>query len=250
MLRKRIIPTLLLDQKRLIKTIKFNKSKYIGDPLNAIKIFNEKFVDELIILDISQNKQNSEIDYKFLQDLFSECFVPVTYGGGIKNSKQVEYLISLGVEKISINSSALEDRNIISEFAKNFGSQSVVVSVDVKKNIFNKYKIFNNKNNKIEHDIDLKEYIKELEHYGCGEIIINSVDCDGVMKGMDLKLIDLTKNLVNVPIIYCGGIGSIEDIKNVFNSQISSIAAGSIFMFYGPHKAVLITYPFQEFQKI
>ncbi len=250
MLRKRIIPTLLLENKKLVKTIKFKERKYIGDPLNAVKIFNEKFVDELIILDIKQNKSNNEIDYEFLKDLFSECFVPVTYGGGITKLSDADKIFKLGVEKICLNSAVLENRDIIREFAKNFGSQSIVASIDIKKDIFNKLLIFNNKLNKVEKKINLKDYLIELENLGAGEILINSVDKDGTMDGMNYNIIEKTKDATNLPIIYCGGIGSILDIKNAFNQDISGVAAGSFFVFYGPHKAVLISYPHDDFEKL
>tara|TARA_B100001250_G_C19670138_1_gene731117 strand:+ start:49 stop:801 length:753 start_codon:yes stop_codon:yes gene_type:complete len=250
MLRKRIIPTLLLENKKLVKTVKFKERKYIGDPLNAVKIFNEKFVDELIILDIKKNKSNNEIDYEFLKDLFSECFVPVTYGGGISSLNEADKIFKLGIEKICLNSMILEDKQILKSFVKKFGSQSIVASVDVKKNFFNKYKIFNNKLNKFEKKLDLIDYLKELENFGVGEIIINSIDQDGIMKGMDLNLIKLSNKIVNLPIVYVGGIGSILDIQKAFEYEISGVSAGSFFVFYGPHKAVLISYPHNEFEKL
>jgi len=250
MLKKRIIPTLLLHKNNLVKTINFDNKKYIGDPLNVIKIFNEKFVDELIILDIGQNNIDDEIDYEFLKDLFSECFVPVTYGGGITSVQQADKILKLGVEKICLNSTALNNRGIIKDFAKNFGSQSVVIRTDVQKNMFNKYQIFNNRSNKFEKGLNFIDYISELEEFGAGEIIINSIDNDGVMKGMDINLIKITKDITSLPIVYCGGIGSIEHIKEAFNYQISGVSAGSYFVFYGPHKAVLITYPHDEFENL
>ncbi len=250
MLKKRIIPNLLIDNKNLVKTVNFKNKKYIGDPLNAIKIFNEKFVDELIILDINQNKTNQKIDYQFLRDLFSECFVPVTYGGGISQLADADKILKLGVEKICLNSAVLENKNIISEFAKNFGSQSIVVSIDIKKDIFNRSYVFNNKLNKLEKKINLNDYLVELENLGAGEILINSVDQDGTMNGMNYNIIEKTKEIINLPIIYCGGIGSILDIKNAFKYDISGVSAGSFFVFYGPHKAVLISYPHKDFEKL
>jgi len=250
MLKKRIIPTLLIEDKNLVKTTKFKNKKYIGDPLNAIKIFNEKFVDELIILDINQNKKDQKIDYKFLQDLFSECFVPVTYGGGISTLTQADKILKLGVEKICLNSAVLENKNIIKEFAKNFGSQSIVISIDIKKDLFNKFIIFNNKLNRFEKKINLNDYLVELEDLGAGEILINSINQDGTMNGMDDDLIKKTKKEVNLPVIYCGGVGSTLDIKNAFEHNISAVAVGSFFVFYGPYKAVLISYPHEELKKI
>lgn len=250
MLKKRIIPSLLVDDRRLVKTFKFKEKQYIGDPLNAIKIFNEKFVDELIILDISKNVTKNGIDYEFYRDLFSECFVPVTYGGGINSLNDADKIFKLGVEKVCLNTSVLENKNIIKEFVKKFGSQSIVVSIDVKKNIFNQYKIYNNKTDKIEKNLNLINYIIDLEKLGVGEILINSIDHDGTMKGMNLKLIEATCKIINLPIIYLGGIGSINDIEKAFKFNISAVSAGSFFIFYGPHKAVLISYPHNEFEKL
>jgi len=250
MLRKRIIPTLLIEEQSLVKSINFKNRTYVGDPLNAIKIFNEKFVDELIILDIDCNKSNYEIQYDFLKNLFSECFVPVTYGGGIENIKQAEKIFKMGAEKISLNSIVLENINIVKEFSNNFGSQSVVISIDVKKNIFNNYLIYNNKSKKIIKDLNLKEFVIKLKDLGAGEILINSVDNDGMMKGMDLKLVNLTKDLVEIPIVHGGGVGSEKDIKDALSMGISGVTAGSYFIFYGPHKAVLITYPFEKFENL
>ena len=249
MLKKRIIPTLLLNDKQLVKTIKFSNHEYVGDPLNAIKIFNEKFVDELIILDISKKNKDYLIDYDFLKDLFSECFVPVTYGGGISSLKDADTIFKLGVEKICINSAVLKDENIIKEFSRNFGSQSVVVSVDIYRNIFNKINIYNHKKNKKEDNLNLDKYLKQIENLGAGEILINSVNKDGTMSGMDLDLINSTNNIVNLPIIYSGGIGSIDDIKNALKYNISGVSAGSFFVYYGPYKAVLISYPYEEFER-
>ena len=249
MLKKRIIPTLLLDNRQLVKTIKFSNPKYVGDPLNAIKIFNEKFVDELIILDINK-KKNGLIDYTFLKDLFSECFVPVTYGGGILSLRDADAIFRLGVEKICINSAVLKNENIIKEFSSNFGSQSIVVSVDIYRDIFNRISIYSYEKNKKIRNLDLREYLKKIENLGAGEILINSVNKDGTMTGMDLKLIELTCDVVNLPIIYTGGIGSINHIKDAFRYNISGVSGGSFFIFYGPHKAVLISYPHEEFERL
>ena len=250
MLKKRIIPTLLINNRKLVKTINFKDEKYIGDPLNAIRIFNEKFVDELIIIDIT-NKTNPlyKIDFTFLKDLFSECFVPVTYGGGIKSIKDADEIFKIGVEKISLNSKILSNIEIIRDLSNEFGSQSIIVNIDVKRSFLNKIKVYNYKT-RSHYNIDLIEYIKEIESLGAGEVIINSVDKDGTMKGMDLDLIEKTNNKINLPIIYSGGIGSIKDIKSAFQFDIAGVSAGSFFCFYGPHKAVLISYPHEELKLI
>ena len=250
MLKKRIIPTLLLSKQRLVKTKNFKNPKYIGDPLNAIRIFNEKFVDELIILDINKRDIDNSIDYDFLKDLFSECFVPVTYGGGISSLKDADKIFKLGVEKVCVNSLALRDINMIKDFSQNFGSQSIVVSIDIYRNFFDKIEIYNHRTNQKVIKLNLEEYLNQIETLGAGEVLINSVNRDGTMSGMDLKLIENACSITNLPIIFSGGIGSIDDIKNAFKFNISGVSAGSFFVFYGPYKAVLISYPYEEFEKL
>jgi len=250
MLKKRIIPTLLLSKQRLVKTKNFKNPKYIGDPLNAIRIFNEKFVDELIILDINKRDIDNSIDYDFLKDLFSECFVPVTYGGGISSLKDADKIFKLGVEKVCVNSLALRDINMIKDFSQNFGSQSIVVSIDIYRNFFDKIEIYNHRTSQKVIKLNLEEYLNQIETLGAGEVLINSVNRDGTMSGMDLKLIENACSITNLPIIFSGGIGSIDDIKNAFKFNISGVSAGSFFVFYGPYKAVLISYPYEEFEKL
>lgn len=250
MLKKRIIPSLLIENRKLVKTKNFQNARYVGDPLNAIKIFNEKFVDELIILDITKNNNNGSIDYDYLKIIFGECFVPVTYGGGISNLNQADMIFKLGVEKISLNTAVLQNRDIIREFSNNFGSQSIVISIDVTKSKSNEFVIFNHKKIEKQENLNLIEYIRELEELGAGEIFINSVNKDGTMRGMDLELIEKTSNLNKLPIVYCGGIGSVNDIRDAFKFNISGVSAGSFFVFYGPFNAVLISYPHEEFEKL
>ena len=243
MLYPRIIPCLLVKNKGLVKTIKFKDPKYIGDPINAVKIFNEKEVDELIVLDIDATVDNREPDYKMIANLANECRMPLCYGGGIKTSQQAQQILSLGVEKIALSSVALEKPQIIREIAKQVGSQSVVVVFDIKKKMLGGYEVFtNNAKNKVK--LDLMEYVAKVQQLGVGEIIINSIDNDGIMKGYDFNLIDKIKAEVNTPITILGGAGSIDDIRKAIQRYgIIGSAAGSLFVFKGKYRAVLINYP-------
>lgn len=240
--KNRVIPCLLLQNNGLVKTTRFKKPVYVGDPINAIKIFNDKEVDELILLDIDASKTSKEPDYKFIREIAGECFMPLCYGGGIKNLQQAYTLFSLGVEKLSLQTQLYSSLDLLSQISTDFGRQSVVVSVDIKKNLFGKYEIFSAAQNKT-----LKlNWIKFLElamEAGAGEILINSVDRDGTMSGVDAGLIKEAAAVCNVPLIVMGGVGKIEDIKLAIDSGADAVAAGAYFVFHGPHRAVLITYP-------
>ncbi len=245
MIKKRIIPCLLLENEVLVKTEKFKNPKYVGDPLNAIKIFNTKEVDELMVLDINASKTKQEPNFELIEQFASECFMPLTYGGGIRTIDQASRIFKLGVEKICIQSKAIEDLDFVTKLSDRFGSQSVVVSIDVQRNWMNKPKLYNSV---IAGSSNFKwlEFIKNAVISGAGEILLNSVDKDGTFKGPDLELIKLASLEISTPLIYCGGIGSIKDFNESFIAGASAVAAGSFFVFYGPHKAVLITYPSQE----
>ena len=246
MLQTRIIPVLLLHKGGLYKTQKFKKPKYVGDPINAIKIFNDKEVDELIVLDIDASKNNQEPNYKFIEDIASECFMPLCYGGGIKNIEQVKKIFSLGVEKVSINSALFENNSLIKDAVDIYGSQSIVASVDINKTLFGKYSIYNHIKKKNIDSLFL-EYIKQLEKEGVGELFINSVYNDGMLKGYDIELLNIISKSVNIPVIACGGAGSLEDCKKLIDaSEVSAVSAGSMFVFHGKHQAVLIKYPKRE----
>jgi cyclase len=243
MLQTRVIPILLLRNKGLVKTVKFKDAKYVGDPLNAIKIFNEKEVDELIFLDIDASKDGREPDYALIEDFASECFMPVCYGGGVTKVEQIQKIFKLGIEKVSINLSVLGDFELIKKASEKFGSQSIVVTVDVKKSFTGRYHVYNHKKAKIEKKL-LEQYLVEIEKAGAGEILINSVDRDGTLSGYDIKLMKSIVDIVSIPVIACGGAGSLDDFKKVKDeANISAVAAGSFFVFHGKHKAVLITYP-------
>ena len=242
MLAKRVIPVLLIKNRKLIKTIKFKKDIYVGDPINAIKIFNEKEVDELIVLDISANKKKSGIDFQLISEIAKECFIPLTYGGGIKSVNQAEQLFNFGIEKLSLNNVLYQNPRIVNELSSYFGSQSIVASIDIKKNWLGKYCLFDSKLNRLRND-NIVYLIQKMIKYGAGEILLNSVDRDGCLNGPDLEIIKQYSKDVDVPIIYLGGISCLNDIKNSIQSGANAVAAGSFFIFYGPHKAVLITYP-------
>jgi cyclase len=238
----RIIPCLLIRENGLVKTKKFKDAVYIGDPINAVRIFSEKEVDELIILDIDATLENREPNYELISEIAGECFMPVAYGGGIKNLNQIRKLIRSGIEKVVINSAACENFNLINEAAQIFGSQAIVAAIDVKKNLFGNYKIVSHSGTK-ETGLDLKNYISGLVEAGAGEIFINSVDRDGLMNGYDLDLISLVSKYINVPVIASGGAGVLEHFHQAINAGASAVAAGSMFVFYGKHRAVLINYP-------
>lgn len=243
MLAPRIIPCLLVHDKGLVKTVKFKDAKYVGDPINAVKIFNEKETDELMVLDIDATVEDSEPDYKMIENLATECRMPLCYGGGIKTVEQATKVFNLGIEKIALSSAAIENPKLISDIAKEVGSQSVVVVLDVKKKIFGGYDIYTHNGTK-KAKIDLEKFINRLQSLGVGEIVINSIDNDGVMKGYDLNLIEKIKPLVEVPMTVLGGAGSLDDIKTLIQKfGIIGCSAGSVFVFKGKYKAVLINYP-------
>jgi cyclase len=251
MLQTRVIPVLLLHNNGLVKTVKFKNPKYVGDPLNAIKIFNEKEVDELIFLDIDASKEGKEPDYELIHDFASECFMPVCYGGGIRTMAQIKKIFALGIEKVSLNCTVMSDFELVKNASDTFGSQSIVVTVDVKKSFFGKYQVYNHVKGKSE-SIELSVYLKKIEEAGAGEIMINNVDLDGMQTGYDIDLMKKVVEGISVPVIACGGAGSLNDFRNIRDkSGVSAVAAGSFFVFHGKHKAVLITYPqYSELEKL
>ncbi len=243
MLRSRIIPTLLIDEGKLVKTIQFKDAKYVGDPLNAVRILNEKKIDELFIIDISATTSNTEPEFSLIKRIAEECRMPLCYGGGIKNIKQMESIINLGVEKVAVSSKAINDIHFIKQAALKFGSQSIVVVVDVKKSINNKYQIYFN-NGKTLSQIDLSDFLERVIDFGAGEIVINSIDNDGMMQGYDVHLVELIYEKIDIPLTILGGAGSKEDLKNMIKKfGILGLGAGSMFVFKGKFRAVLINYP-------
>ena len=250
MLRSRIIPCLLIQNKGLVKTVNFKDPKYVGDPINAVKIFNEKEVDELIVLDIDATKENRGPNLKMIKNLADECRMPFCYGGGITTVEQAVKIISLGAEKIALSYSALTNINLCQEIGDIIGNQSVVVVLDVKKKkIFGGYDIYTHNGTK-KSNWKLNDLISKLEEIGIGEIVINSIDNDGLMQGYDLPLIEGIRQKCSMPITVIGGAGSIQHIKDLISKfKIIGAAAGSLFVFKGKYKAVLISYPNREERK-
>lgn len=242
MLRSRVSPCLLVHNKGLVKSVKFKDYKYVGDPINAVKIFNEKEVDELILLDIDATANDREPDYKMIQNVANESRMPLCYGGGIKTPEQAQRIIKLGVEKIAVSSAALARPELLKEMADIIGRQSVVVVLDVKKSMFGKYEIVTN-NGKQKYKGKLEDTIQALEEMGIGELVINSVDQDGMMKGYDINLAKIVRDVSNVPLTILGGAGRHEDILDLISTfKIIGASAGSLFVFKGVYKAVLINY--------
>jgi cyclase len=245
MLRPRVIPCLLIHKSGLVKTVNFSTPKYVGDPINAVRIFNEKEVDEIMIVDIDASVQNREPDYSLIAKIASECRMPLCYGGGIKSANQVERIVALGVEKVAISSAAVTDPNLISDAARRVGNQSIVVVLDVKQTglIRKSYEIFTS-NGRRPSGICPTDLARRAESLGAGELVINSIDRDGTLKGYDFDLIDEMRDSVHLPITALGGAGSYEDIAALIRRYgVIGAAAGSLFVFKGKYRAVLIQYP-------
>lgn len=251
MLRTRVIPVLLLKERGLVKGQKFKNHKYVGDPINTVKIFNEKEVDELVFLDISATDENRGPDFDLIVDIASEAFMPFAYGGGVKTVKQVERLFSIGVEKAIINTAAFLDVKFVKESVMVAGSQSIVVSMDIKKSLLGSDEVYVN-NGKINTKLDPVAYAKQMQDLGVGELIVNSIDREGTGKGYDVKLLEIVSNAVGIPVIGLGGAGCLQDLADAKNqTNVSGLAAGDLFIFHGKHKAVLITYPkYSELEKL
>jgi cyclase len=246
----RVIPTLLLKNKGLVKTVNFKNPNYLGDPINAVRIFNEKEVDELVLLDIIASNEKREPNYSWIKDIVSESFMPIGYGGGINNIEQIKKIFDLGVEKIIMNTAAF-DFNLINQAASIYGEQSIVVCIDAKKSFFGGYNVYS-RAGLDKHKLSPDAFAKNVVNSGAGEIIIQSIDNEGKMKGFDLILTKLVSSAVNVPIVASGGAGSIQDLKEVITiGGASAVTAGSLFVYKGKHNAVLINYPsLSEIQEI
>jgi len=241
MLKHRVIPALLLRGGGLVKTTRFANPRYIGDPLNAIRIFNEKEVDELLVLDIMASREKRGPDFAFIKEMAGECFMPFCYGGGITSLEDADRLFGLGVEKISIQTASKSNVSLITDIARRFGSQAVVASIDIKTNWRGSYQLYWSATGATEKDWDA--HLRRVVDAGAGEILLNAVDRDGVMQGVDSSLIAMAANSIQVPLIAIGGVGSLKDIKDAVDAGASAVAAGAFFVFQGKHKAVLITYP-------
>jgi imidazole glycerol-phosphate synthase subunit HisF len=242
LLSHRVIPALLLSDSGLVKTQRFANAKYVGDPINAIRIFNEKEVDELVVLDIDATRLNREPDYALIEEFAGECFMPLGYGGGIRTVEQARRLFSLGVEKVVLQTAALENPSLVTEMASRFGSQSIVVSIDVKKDWLGRTRLWGS-SSKRKLKADWLAVIKELESAGAGELLLNSVDRDGVQNGYDLDVIRSAAAILDIPLVALGGAGNMAHLLEAVQAGASAVAAGSLFVLQGPHRAVLISYP-------
>lgn len=241
MLRARIIPFLLISNDDLVKTTKFDKEIYIGDPLNTVRIFNEKKCDEIAIYDIQKSMNNLSPNFNLIKDIASEARMPVTYGGGVKTCNDAIKILNFGIEKISINSLYFENKNEVKKIINAVGSQSLVVTLDIKL-VNNEYCIFSSRG-KIKENVSLVDILKDIQELNVGEIVINNIDKEGTMQGYDEKLLELVFKNTNIPITFVGGVGKENDLKNAIK-KFGSIGFGcsSFFIFKGPRKAVLINY--------
>ncbi len=243
MFRPRVIPCLLLEGKGLVKTVKFKAPKYLGDPINAVRIFNEKETDELIFLDIKASEENRTVHLDIVGQLGDECYMPFAVGGGIRSIQSIRDIFRAGAEKVVLNTYAVQNPGFVAEAAMVFGKQSIVVSIDAKKKLFGKYEVYIYGGRKST-GLGPVETAKLMEKNGAGEIMINSIDRDGSRTGYDLELIRDVAEAVNIPVIACGGAGKLEDIKKaITEGKASAAAAGSLFVFHGKRRAVLINYP-------
>ncbi|MBP2133110.1 cyclase [Methanomicrobium sp. W14] len=251
MFRPRIIPALLLKDKGLVKTVQFRDPKYIGDPINAVHIYNDKKADELIFLNIVASRREGlfkrikkhELPFDLTSKISRECLMPLSYGGGITSVHEIEMLFKSGVEKVIINTEAFNNPGLIREASEIFGSQSIIVSIDAKKRSSGQYEVIIN-DGETPAGLDPVTHAKEMESQGAGEIMINSIDLDGTMTGYDIELIRQVSDAVNIPVIACGGAGKISDFRQAYyEGHASALAAGSLFVFHGRKRAVLISYP-------
>ena len=243
MLRPRIIPCLLVHDKGLVKTVCFSQPKYVGDPINAVKIFNEKGVDELTVFDIDATVRGHEPDYRMIENFSAESRMPLCYGGGVKTAQQAKTIIGLGVEKVAISSAAIANPALITQVAEAVGNQSTVVVLDVKVQGGGKYEVWTH-NGRVNTGRSPREVVMELERYGLGEIVLNSINNDGLMKGYDLAMVAQVREVINVPLTVMGGAGTLKDIGELIKRfGVIGAAAGSMFVFKGVYRAVLINYP-------
>lgn len=242
-LSSRVIPCLLLRGAGLVKTTKFREPVYLGEPCNVIKIFNEKEVDEIVVLDIEATATRRGPTYELLEELAGECFMPLAYGGGVDSVEVAQRVLKLGAEKVVFNSAAYEKPDVISDAASRFGSQSIVVSMDVGRKLLGGYEVMVQRGQKGT-GMDPVTYALRMEEKGAGELLVNSIERDGTMQGYDLRLIQAISKAVKIPVIACGGAGSVTDLAAAIKEGgASAVAAGSLFVFHGRHRAVLISFP-------
>lgn len=250
MLHARVIPCLLMRNAGLVKTVRFKNARYIGDPINAVRIFNDKEVDELVFLDIGSAKQRGGPDFALLADIASEAFMPFAYGGGITSLEHVKRLYGLGVEKVILNSAAADQPQLVSAAAALAGSSGVVVSIDVRRNWMGKYCVCVDSGTR-ELQREPAAYARAMEQLGAGEILLNAIDRDGTMDGYDLELVRRVCAAVSIPVVAAGGAGTLSHFRQAADAGASALAAGSMFVFHGKHNAVLITYPeYDELERL
>ena len=242
MLMTRVIPCLLLKGTGLVKTVRFADEVYVGDAINAVRIFNEKEIDELIFLDILATVEDRPVNEDFLRDIAGECFMPLCYGGGVHSLEQMERIFGAGVEKVAINAAAVNDPGLIEQAARRFGSQSIVVAIDVRRSWRGRAQIYTQRGSR-KHGLTPLQHARQAQECGAGEIFLNSIDADGTGSGYDLELLGEVASAVSVPVIACGGAGELEHFRDAVDAGASAVAAGSMFVFHGKHRAVLITYP-------
>lgn len=243
MLQNRVIPCLLLQGEGLVKTKRFKDPIYVGDPINAIRIFNDKEVDELIFLDISASREGRGPNFRTIRDIASECFMPVGYGGGIRSLEDARQVLSLGIEKIILNTAALRQPELVSDLAREFGSQAIVVSIDAKKRLLGGYEVMGASATE-RAGLKPTDHARRMVALGAGEIFLNSIDRDGTQSGFDIALIRSVARTVSVPVVACGGAANLIDFAEaVVDGGASAVSAGSMFVFHGKHRAVLISYP-------
>lgn len=244
-LKPRVIPVLLYRNGGLYKTTRFSHHVYVGDPINAVKIFNEKEVDELIFLDIGATSEKRTPNLEVIREIASECFMPVCYGGGIRSIADIKAVISCGIEKVAINTQAVERPEFIREAATELASSTIVVAIDAKKNYWGKYQVMTHGGTR-KTKLHPVEFAQHMEEIGAGEILINSMDRDGTQAGYDLDLVGAVAEAVNIPVIACGGAGSVGDFVQAQKVGATALSAGSMFVFHGRHRAVLINFPAPE----
>lgn len=242
MLQVRVMPCLLLRNRSLVKTVKFREPAYVGDPINAIRIFNEKEVDELVFLDITATIDDKPPSFALISEIASECFMPVAYGGGVRSLEDMDRIFSLGIEKVSLNSHAVEHPEFVESAASRFGSQSIVVSIDAKRTFLGDYRVYT-KGGRERTNWAPSDLALEMERRGAGEILLNSLDRDGTMSGYDLTLVRRVAGEITIPLIACGGAGSVTDFTEAVHAGASAVAAGAMVVYHGRNRAVLINFP-------
>lgn len=243
MLKTRVIPCLLLKGQGLVKTTKFKDPVYVGDPVNAVKIFNDREADELLLLDITATPEGRGPQFDIIGEIAGEAFMPVGYGGGVNCMEHIQRLFQLGVEKVALNSHAVSNPELVHEAARRYGNQSIVVSMDVRRHLLGGYEVYTHSATRRTRR-EPAEYARAVEELGAGEIFLNAIDRDGTLQGGDLDLIRKVAGSVSIPVVACGGLGSLAAMREaVERGGASAVAAGSMFVFYGRHRAVLINYP-------